>query len=220
MLLITELQEQVNCVIEEGTAGKKPNLFIEGTFMVYGKPNGNNRRYSKPVMEREVNRYMKESVSTKRAFGELNHPSGPTINLDRVSHLIESLKMNDDGTVWGRAKILDTPMGNIVRGILEGDGCVGVSTRGLGSLKEATDGIMEVQDDFRLVTAGDVVADPSAPGAFVKGIMENVNWYFDESVGSWLPEKAEKLQKQMKKLSTKQIEEQRLAFFSEFLKTL
>lgn len=215
MLLITELQESVKYVTEATESGKKA-MFIEGTFMQYGIANKNGRVYSKPVMEKEVGRYINECVSQKRAYGELNHPSGPTINLDRVSHIIEKLELQDNGTVYGKARVVDTPMGNIVRGLIDGGANLGVSTRGLGSLREGKNGIMEVQDDFRLVTAADIVADPSAPAAFVKGIMENVEWVYNESNGQWIQE----TKKSMKKMSKTELEEQKLIFFKEFLKTL
>ena len=130
-----------------------------------------------PVMEKEVNRYVKEYVDTKRAFGELGHPEGPQINLDRISHMITELK-RDGSNIVGRAKILETPMGNIAKNIIQGGGALGVSSRGMGSLKDKN-GIMEVQDDFTLATAADIVADPSAPGAFVNGIMEGVEFWYD-----------------------------------------
>lgn len=215
MLLITEDLDNVQFISEEREGGKK-NLFIEGTFMVYGKPNRNGRIYNEHVMKREVERYMTEAVEAKRAYGELNHPEGPQINLDRVSHLIENLEVRRDGQVYGRAKILDTPMGNIARGLIEGGANLGVSSRGLGSLKPGQNGIMEVQGDFRLVTAADIVADPSAPGAFVKGIMENVEWVYNDKNGQWIAE----TRQEMKKLSKTQLEEQMLSFFSKYLKTL
>lgn len=215
MLLIRELLEDVQYVTEAREDGKKW-LFIEGTYMVYGAANRNNRIYSRDIMENEVNRYIKEAVTPKRAFGELNHPDGPQINLERVSHIIEKLEMKNDGTVWGRSRVLDTPKGDIVRGLLEGGASLGVSTRGLGSLKPGQNGLMEVQNDFRLVTAADVVADPSAPGAFVQGIMENVNWVLNETNGEWVQE----TQKAIRKLSKSQLEEQKLAFFNRFLKSL
>ena len=215
MKLITELSEDIKYVSEASESGKK-NLYVEGVFMQYDTPNRNGRIYSKNIMEREVTRYINEVVNQKRAYGELNHPQGPQINLDRVSHIIETLQFRNDGTVYGKAKIVDTPMGNIVRGLLEGGANLGVSTRGLGSLKEGKNGIMEVQDDFRLVTAADVVADPSAPSAFVKGIMENSEFFYNEQTGEWV----EDCKKTLKKMSKSQLEEQMLSVFDKFLKTL
>lgn len=215
MKLILELQEDISCITEEKEDGKK-NLFIEGVFMQYDTPNRNGRIYSKPIMEKEVNRYMNEVVNQKRAYGELNHPQGPQINLDRVSHIIETLEMSNGGKVYGKARIVETPMGNIAKGLLEGGANLGVSTRGLGSLKEGKNGIMEVQEDFRLVTAADIVADPSAPQAFVKGIMENAEWVYCKKTGEWV----EEAKKEMKKLSKTQLEEQMLSYFDKYLKTL
>jgi hypothetical protein len=215
MKLITELTENVKCLTEADEGGKK-HMYIEGVFMQYDTPNRNGRIYSKDIMEREVNRYIKEVVSQKRAYGELNHPQGPQINLDRVSHIIEKLTMQNDGTVMGKAKIVNTPMGNIARGLMEGGANLGVSTRGLGSLKQGSNGIMEVQDDFRLVTAADIVADPSAPAAYVKGIMEGVDWLYNDKTGEWI----EETRKEIRKLSKTQLEEQMLSFFGKFIKTL
>lgn len=181
MKLITELTEEVKYVTESTENGKK-NLYIEGVFLQADIVNRNKRLYSESVMQREVNRYMKEYVEKGRAFGELGHPNGPQINLDRVSHIITNLRQEGKNFI-GKAKITETPMGNIARGLIESGGCVGVSSRGLGSLAPNKSGIMEVQDDFYLATAADIVADPSAPDAFVQGIMENVEWV-------WAPEGA------------------------------
>lgn len=224
MLLITELQENVQFITEAKEDGKKI-LFIEGTFMQYNNDvhkdaNRNQRLYPEETVRKEVGRYVNEVVSQKRAYGELNHPSGPQINLDRVSHLIEKLEVRNDGTVFGRARIVDTPMGNIVRGLLEGGANLGASCRALGSVKEVDNGLMEVQQDWRLITAADVVADPSAHKAFINGIMENVQWFYDETNGNWVAEKAHKLKTEMKKLSKKQIEERKLALFEQFIKSL
>ena len=168
MKLICEVLEEVKLITEEKEDGKK-DFYIEGIFMQADLQNRNGRIYPMPVMEKEVNRYVKEYVDTKRAFGELGHPEGPQINLDRISHMITELK-RDGSNIVGRAKILETPMGNIAKNIIQGGGALGVSSRGMGSLKEKN-GIMEVQDDFTLATAADIVADPSAPGAFVNGIV-------------------------------------------------
>lgn len=215
MKLITELMEGISYISEAREDGQK-NLYIEGPFMQYDTPNRNGRIYSKSVMEKEVNRYVNEVVNHKKAYGELNHPSGPTINLDRVCHLIEKLEMRRDGIIYGKAKVVATPMGDIVRGLLESGANLGVSSRGLGSLKEGKNGIMEVQEDYRLVTGGDVVADPSAPMAYVNGIMENVDWLYNEQTGEWI----ESQKKHIKKLSKTQLEEQKIVLFKNFLKTL
>lgn len=220
MKLITELYETVSVISEANESGKK-NLFIEGTFMQYNNskfpmPNRNGRLYEERIVRKEVDRYVAEVVDTKRAYGELNHPQGPQINLDRVCHLIEKLEFRNDGTVYGKAKILDTPMGNIVRGLLEGGANLGVSTRGLGSIKESKNGIMEVQDDFHLVTAADVVADPSAQKAYVNAVMEGADWVYNEKTGEWVAE----TKKHFSRMTVREIEESKARFFENFLKTL
>ena len=154
-----------------------------------------------------------------RAYGELGHPQGPQINLDRVSHIITELKRDGDNFV-GKAKLTDTPMGNIAKGLLNSGAGLGVSSRGLGTLKPSKDGIMEVQDDFRLATAADIVADPSAPDAYVKGIMENVDWVYDSVKGTWLEQQLEDEKKEIRGLSRAQIEEQKLARFNSFIQSL
>ena len=172
MKLITEVTEDIQYISEEKNG--KRNLYIEGVFLQSNLTNRNNRTYPKEIMRKEVDRYRTEQIDKKRAMGELGHPDGPTLNLDRVSHMITSLK--EDGDNWiGKAKILDTPMGNIVKNLMDEGAQLGVSSRGLGSIKEKN-GINEVQDDFILSTAADIVADPSAPDAFVRGIMENKEW--------------------------------------------
>ena len=182
MKLITEVNERINCyeeVLDEAT-GKK-SLFIEGVFMQSNIKNRNGRVYPTEVLDKEVSRYNEEYVQKKRAFGELGHPQGPTINLERVSHLITSMKKEGDNYV-GKAKIMDSPYGNIVKNLIGEGAQLGVSSRGMGSLKQNNEGINEVQDDFYLATAGDIVADPSAPDAFVNGIMEGVEWIWDNGV--------------------------------------
>jgi len=213
MHLICELTESVQCISEEKD-GKK-NLYLEGIFMQAGVKNKNGRLYPAEIMGNEVTRYMKEAVSANRAYGELGHPQGPAINLDRVSHMIESLKM-DNNNVVGRARIVETPMGNIVKGLLEGGAHLGVSSRGLGSLKPIN-GLMEVQNDFRLVTAADIVADPSAPDAFVRGIMENVEYFYGTD-GKLQAMAAEETKKEVKKLSKRQLEESKMRLFQLFLR--
>lgn len=178
MKLITEVTEKVKVLIEESKETGKKSLFIEGVFLQANIPNRNGRRYSSEIMEREVNRYMKETVDKGRAYGELGHPNGPSINLDRVSHIITELRRDGDNWI-GKAKISSTPMGQIAAGLIEDGANLGVSSRGMGSLKEGKDGVMEVQEDFYLATAADIVADPSAPDAFVNGIMEGVEWVWD-----------------------------------------
>lgn len=173
--------ENVRYVTEAKESGKK-DYFIEGIFMQGNIQNRNGRMYPVSILQKEAERYMKESVQQNRAYGELGHPQGPSINLDRVSHMIKELRQ-DGNNFYGRAKIMDTPMGNIVKNLMDEGASLGVSTRGMGSIKENKQGFMEVQDDFHLATAADIVADPSAPDAFVRGIMEGVEfWYEDGSL--------------------------------------
>jgi len=215
MKLITELNESIQ-VIEESTEEGKKNFFIEGIFMQGGILNRNGRRYSTEVLEKEVDRYTKESVKTGRAYGELGHPNGPSINLDRVSHMITDLRREGDNFM-GRAKISSTPMGEIVKGLLSDGANLGVSSRGMGSLKEGKDGVMEVQNDFRLATAADIVADPSAPDAFVNGIMEGVEWVWDN--GKYIALQVEDIQREIEKSARnkKLNEERKLQLFQKFI---
>ena len=176
MKLFAEVNETVNIVEEvlDEATGKK-NLYIEGVFMQSNVKNRNGRVYPTEVLDKEVARYNQEYVEKKRAFGELGHPQGPTINLERVSHLITDLKKDGDNYM-GKAKIMDSPYGQIVKGLIGEGATLGVSSRGMGTLKPNRDGVNEVQKDFYLATAADIVADPSAPDAFVNGIMEGVEW--------------------------------------------
>ena len=216
MRLIKEFNESINYLTEDSKDPKKPNVFIEGVFLQSDLKNKNGRVYPKEIMQREVNRYVNESVNTKRAYGELGHPEGPTVNLDRVSHMIVSLK--EDGSNWiGKAKIMDTPMGKIVKELISEGAQLGVSARGLGSLKERN-GINEVQDDFMLATAADIVADPSAPDAFVSGIMEGREWVFVN--GKWTEQDIEESQAIINSTSQKDLEEAKIAVFSNFLNKL
>ena len=214
MKLITELNESVRYVTEATEDGKK-NLYIEGPFLQSEVKNRNGRVYPRGIMEREVNRYNDQFVSKGRAMGELGHPDGPSINLDRVSHVIESLKQ--EGTNWvGRARVADTPMGNIARGLIESGAQLGVSSRGMGSLKLNRQGINEVQDDFHLATAADIVADPSAPDAFVNGIMEGVDWIWENNVLV-----AKTAQQQVEQaVNSRELEEKKLRIFENFVKKL
>jgi len=210
MKLITELNQDINYV-KENVDGKK-NYYIEGKFMGYDEPNKNGRIYPKSVMEKEVGRYQ-ELINEKRSLGELGHPPTPTVNLNQVSHLINELKINHDGAVYGKAKILGTPMGKIAEGLLDEGVRLGVSSRGVGSLKEKN-GVNEVQDDFQLSTV-DIVSDPSAPNAFVNGIMENSDWVCNN--GQWTQYQIEKAQQFIKKTSKKQLDEAKLEVFKKFL---
>ena len=214
MKLIREITESVNFVIEESN-GKK-SLFIEGPFLVSEKKNKNGRLYEYDTMKKEVGRYTEEYINKNRAFGELGHPDSPAINLDRVSHMIVGLR--EDGNQWiGKAKILDTPMGNIARSLIEGGAQLGVSSRGMGSLKNVN-GVNIVQDDFYLATAADIVADPSAPGAFVRGIMENKDWMLVD--GIWTEMQYQEAKREIIKASSKDIEQVSLRIFETFMKKL
>ena len=214
MKLIKEITESVNYLVEEKD-GKK-TLFIEGPFLVSERVNKNGRMYKEETMRKEVGRYVNEYVDKNRAFGELGHPDTPSINLDRVSHIIVGLRQ--EGTDWiGKAKILETPMGNIARSLIEGGAQLGVSSRGMGSLK-AINGVNIVQDDFHLATAADIVADPSAPGAFVQGIMEGKEWMMVN--GSWTEVQYEEAKREIKQASSKDIERVSLNIFENFIKKL
>lgn len=179
MKLIREELTNTDFLVEDDN-GKK-NYFIEGIFMQSNIKNRNGRRYPLDVMTNEVKRYDKENIKKNRAFGELGHPDGPTINLERVSHMITNLEM-DGENVRGKAKIMDTPYGKIVKNLMDEGATLGVSSRGMGSLKQGRDGSSEVQGDFYLATAADIVADPSAPDAFVNGVMESKEWVWDNGI--------------------------------------
>ena len=178
MKLITEMVEDLELFSEEDGDGKK-SLYLEGIFLQSETKNRNNRIYPREILEREVSRYKKSYIKENRAFGELGHPEGPTINLERVSHMVTQLRRSGDSWV-GRAKIMrDTPSGKIVEGLLSEGARLGVSSRGMGSLDERPDGTKLVKDDYYLATAADIVADPSAPNAFVQGIMEGREWIWN-----------------------------------------
>ena len=180
MKLISEEATNVEFLTETTKSGGK-NYFIEGIFMQSETKNRNGRIYPKSILQKEAKRYTTEFIKKKRAFGELGHPDGPTVNLERVSHMIEELEEVDQNFM-GRAKILDTPYGKIVKNLIDEGAQLGVSSRGMGSLKAGRDGISEVQGDFYLATAADIVADPSAPDAFVHGIMEGKEWIWDNGL--------------------------------------
>lgn len=217
MKLFTELVEEVSYITEAKENGKK-DYFIEGIFLQAEIQNRNGRVYPMGVLENEVQRYMRETVDKGRAYGELGHPAGPSINLDRVSHIITELKRSGTNFI-GKAKLTETPMGNIARGLLESGANLGVSSRAMGSLKESN-GKMVVQSDLRLSTAADIVADPSAPDAFVKGIMENVEWLYDPVNNTWHEQKLNETKKKIHNMSKSQLEEQRLAIFEDYIASL
>lgn len=216
MKLIKEVTEEIKYISELNEETGKKSHFIEGVFLQSNLKNRNGRMYPKEVMQKEVARYTKESIEKKRAYGELGHPDGPTVNLDRVSHMIVGLKEDGDNYI-GRAKILDTPMGRIVKELIDEGASLGVSSRGLGSLKERN-GVNEVQEDFMLATAADIVADPSAPDAYVQGIMENKEWTFVN--GIWQEKELEESKELIRAASTKELEAVKLQVFENFLTKL
>jgi len=210
MKLITELVEDVKYIQEDAAGGGK-DYYIEGVFLQSEVRNRNGRVYPTPTMIKECRRYIKEYVDKGRALGELNHPTGPTVNLDRVSHMVKSL--NESGRdIVGRAKVLNTPMGNIVKNLINEGAKLGVSSRGMGSLK-SKNGYQEVQEDFMLA-AIDIVADPSAPNAFVNGIMENAEWVF--SNGIWEERRLMDSRKLIKNSSSRNLEKNIVKVFKEY----
>ena len=214
MKLITEHLESELSYLTEEKNGKK-NTVIEGIFMTAEEKNRNGRVYPRAVMESAVNRYVNEQVLRNRAVGELNHPDGPTINLDKVSHRITELSW-DGNNVMGKALILDTPMGQIVKGLVEGGVQLGVSSRGMGTLVQRQ-GVNVVGNDFILATV-DIVQDPSAPEAFVNGIMEGVEWIWDN--GILKAQDLEKYETEIKKASSSQLAEAQLKVWTDFLSKL
>lgn len=216
MKLIREVYDTTALVVEN-KLGKGKEYFIEGIFLQSEITNRNGRMYPEKVMDKEVGRYMESLVKQNRAYGELGHPENPSINLDRVSHLIVDL--HKEGTNYvGKAKIMETPMGNIARGLLEGGANLGVSSRALGSLQMNKEGIQVVQDDFMLSTAADIVADPSAPDAFVRGIMESVEWVFVN--GKFEQRQIEETKKLIQKTPSKRLTETSIRAFQNFLANL
>jgi hypothetical protein len=216
MKLIREAVENVKYISEATENGKK-KLYIEGTFLVGNAVNKNNRMYMMDTLRNEVERYNQDFISQNRALGELGHPDTPTINLERVSHKIVSL-VEDGNTFYGKALILDTPYGQIVKNFIENDVTCGVSSRALGSLVQTKEGYNLVQDDLRLATAADIVADPSAPGAFVNGIMENKEWMFVD--GKFMEKQFDEAKKQIKQASRKDIEKVALKLFENYIRKL
>ena len=218
MLLICEKVEDIQILKENTEKGKR--YYIEGVFLQSAIKNRNGRMYPEHVMDREVARYTKSLIEANRAYGELNHPPGPSINLDRVSHMIKGLRK--EGTNYiGKAVVLDTPMGKIAQNLIDEGANLGVSSRGVGSLKTSKDGIMEVQDDFMLATAADIVADPSAPDAFVKGIMEGASWWYDIAEGTWKAQEGlDDTKSEMKKMTLEEIETNKFRMFESFLNSL
>jgi hypothetical protein len=214
MKLIKEVAQEVKYLVEAKEGGGK-NVYIEGIFAQADTKNRNNRSYGMKIMEREVQNYQK-LIGEKRALGELGHPDNPSINLHQVSHLITGLRM-EGRDVIGKAKILETPMGIIARNLIENEVRLGVSTRGLGSLKMNSEGVNEVQEDFYLATV-DIVADPSAPDAFVQGIMEGKEWILEN--GIWKATQVEQAQNLIKKTKSKNLDEVKLQIFEQFINQL
>ena len=216
MKLISEEATNVEFLTETTKKGGK-NYFIEGIFMQANTKNRNGRIYPREILQKEAKRYNTEFIQKKRAFGELGHPDGPTVNLERVSHMIEELQEVDQNFM-GRAKILDTPYGKIVKNLIDEGARLGVSSRGMGSLKPVKDGIQEVQGDFYLATAADIVADPSAPDAFVAGIMEGKEWIWDN--GLLKETKIQKYKNQIEKSSRKDRDQALTRAFEDFIVNL
>lgn len=214
MKLITESIEDVKVLIEESN-GKK-NMYIEGVFLQADIKNRNGRIYPFGVLEREVGRYNEQYVGAGRALGELGHPDGPTVNLDRVSHKIVSLRSEGSNFI-GKAQILSTPMGDIAKSLLESGVKLGVSSRGMGSIEEKN-GANYVRDDFMLATAADIVADPSAPDAFVNGIMEGKEWIWENGIIKEV--NLAKYHKYISESTRKNLEERSLKAFDHFLQSL
>ncbi len=213
MRLLTEEISDVQYVFEATKTGEK-NVFIEGPFLQGDIKNRNGRMYPMEILEAEVQRYVKEFVIPKRAFGELGHPDGPIINLERVSHLILSLKKEGTNFI-GRAKIMETPFGKIVKALIKEGAQLGVSSRGMGSLQASRGGMNVVRDDFHLATAADIVADPSAPEAFVRGIMEDREWIYEN--GLWKVHEIEAYKQEIRRARRDQLESKTLGAFKKFL---
>ena len=217
MKLIREEIESVEFITEKLKNGKQ-NLYIEGIFLQGNIKNRNGRMYPMETLQREVARYNESNITSGRALGELGHPDGPTVNLDRVSHKIVSLKESGSNFI-GRAKILDTPMGSIASSLIKEGVKLGVSSRGIGSLKPTKEGFNVVGDDFMLATAADIVADPSAPDAFVEGIMEGKEWIWEGN--SFREQRASETKDKIESLVTqKRLEEHKLSLFNEFINSL
>jgi len=215
--LIKEMTQDVKVLTEADDKTGKKSYFIEGIFMQSEQTNKNRRRYCFESLNREAKRYHAEYIMENRAFGELGHPDTPAINLERTSHMIKELHA-DGHDFYGKAKILDTPYGKIVQSLLDEQAKIGVSTRGLGTVIQGADGIYLVQDDFTLATAADIVADPSAKDAFVRGIMENREWVFVD--GQYMSQDIEQAKVSINKASSRQLNETSVRIFEDFLDAL
>jgi hypothetical protein len=219
MKLICETLEDITVLKESREDGKK-DVYIQGPFLMGEDKNRNGRVYPVHVLAKEVSRYNEHYIDKNRAFGELGHPAGPSINLDRVSHIITKLEQRGNH-FYGKAKLTETPMGDIAKGILDSGGKLGVSSRGMGTVTPSKDGTMVVGDDFMLATAADIVADPSAHIAFVEAVMENTEWVYNAASGSWLAlEHLDNSKKIMHKSTMSQINENSIRVFEQFLNKL
>jgi len=214
MKLITETTEDIKPIIESSEGGAK-TYYLTGVMMESNVVNRNQRMYTESVLKKETSRYIKEYVNKNRALGELNHPDGPTVNLDRVSHMVSNLKESGNQII-GKMKILDTPMGKIVKSLIDEGAQLGVSSRGMGSLKKIN-GVNHVQEDFTL-SAIDIVADPSAPNAFVNGILEGKEWIWDN--GLLVEQEISAYERQLKNTPVRKLEENAIKLFSDFLRRL
>jgi hypothetical protein len=215
MKLIKEINESVDFIVEG--VGKEKQHYIQGIFLQSAIKNRNGRMYPESVMDKEVNRYITEKVNKNSAYGEMTHPESPTVDLKNVSHLITSL--TKEGTNWiGKARILDTPMGNVAKGILNGGGRLGVSSRAMGSLKMNTEGVNIVQNDFMLSTAADIVHEPSGIDCWVNGIMENAEWIYEATSDSW--KLAEQIKTEFQSKTAKQLAEVQARHFRQFLNNI
>lgn len=218
MKLICEVNEDINYLTEAKDEKGSKSYFIEGVFLQGDIKNRNGRVYPAEVLDKEIGRYNKEYVEKNRAYGELGHPQGPTINLERVSHMITELK-RDGSNFMGRAKIMtETPYGAIVKSLMDEGAQLGVSSRGMGTVKPNGKGVAEVQNDFYLATAADIVADPSAPDAFVQGIMEGKEWVWENGIirEAQIADYKGKIQK----ASSKDLEEAKMRVFEDFISKL
>ena len=217
MKLISEEISNAEYLVEENNGRK--DYKIRGVFLQSDLKNRNGRVYPTDILNKEVKRYNAEFINKKRAFGELGHPDGPTVNLERVSHMITDLHP-DGNNFMGEAKIMDTPYGKIVKSLIDEGANLGVSSRGMGSLRLNSDGINEVQGDFQLATAGDIVADPSAPNAFVNGVMEGVEWVYDAATNSWQSQAVIEEVVRTGNESVQKLNENSIKLFEKFLNTL
>jgi len=219
MKLITEIIDHHPVEMLTEGEGQEKKHYIKGLFLEFDAANRNRRIYRSEWHDPGVQDYIKEKVKGGSAWGELDHPEGPVVSLQKASHRL--VEMWKEGTNWyGKAIVTNTPMGNTVKGLLESGGTLGVSSRGMGNLKQLEEGILEVQKGYKLLTAGDIVSDPSAHGALVQGILEGVEYFFDEGTNSWLAEKSESVKKELQKMSIREIEEKKVRIFEDFINSL